>query len=158
METERVLTASLMCCVVIVCVHTEASQSGVPIVLGANGLPVSQLLIDGVRVTFMADTGHQVGESWSAALTAVNTLSLRSVYSAEQVSVGQNGGMAAAGGMSVRAGIRAGDGVQVVSGRVTVMQGADIFGKLTTDGTRLFHFIRNFFVQYFQAPSSSLIC
>jgi hypothetical protein len=106
----------------------------------------------------MADTGHQVGESWSAALTAVNTLSLRSVYSAEQVSVGQNGGMAAAGGMSVRAGIRAGDGVQVVSGRVTVMQGAGIFGKLTTDGTRLFHFIRNFFVQYFQAPSSSLIC
>ena len=108
-----------------------------PIAVGPDGRPVSQLLTDGVRVTFMSDTAHQVGERWSATLSAVNALALRSVRSVEQVAVGQYGSMAAAGGMSLRAGVRAGDGVQVTNGRVLALQGSDIFGQLKSDGTIL---------------------
>lgn len=116
---------------VLVCVHIEASRFNVPIASGP------QLLIDDVRVTFKSVAGHQVGESWSATLSAVNALSLRSVRSVERVSVGQDGGMAAAGGMALRSGMRAGDGVRVTSGQVRVLQGSNTFGQLMTDGTML---------------------
>eukprot|EP01043_Picozoa_sp_COSAG02_P001229 COSAG02_NODE_25_length_52186_cov_56.115365_3_plen_135_part_00 len=116
------------------CVHTEASQTGVPIAVRPDGRPVPQLLIDGVRVTFVSATGHQVGESWSATLSAVNALALRSVRSVERVVVGQDGSIAAGGGLALGAGMRAGDAVQVVNGRVIVLQGSDIFGQLKTDG------------------------
>ena len=99
-----------------------------------DGRPTSQLLIDGVRVTFATVSGHQVGERWSATLSAVNALALRSVHSGERFVAGQNGAVVAAGGMTFRAGLRAGDGVQVMNGRVTASQGADVFGKLKTDG------------------------
>jgi len=122
----------------LVCVHTEASQTGVPITVGPNGRPVPQMLIDGVRVTFVSTTGHQVGESWSATLSAVNALALRSVRSVERVVVGQDGSIAAAGGMALRAGMRVGNAVQVVNGRVTALQGSDIFGQLKTDGAICF--------------------
>ena len=116
------------------CVRTEASQAAVPITVGPDGRPVPQLLIDGVRVTFMSAVGHQVGETWSATLSAVNALALRSVRSVERVVVGQDGSIAAGGGMSLRAGMRAADAVQVVNGPVLALQGSDIFGQLKTDG------------------------
>ena len=122
----------------LVCVHTEASQTGVPIAVGPDGRPVSQLLIDGVRVKFMSNTGHQVGESWSATLSAVNALALRSVRSVERVVVGQDGSIAAAGGMALRAGVRVGNAVQVANGRVKALQGSDMFGQLKTDGAIFF--------------------
>ena len=123
-----------------VCVHTEASQSNVPIVLDLSGLPVAQSLIDGVSVTFLTATGHQVDESWSASLTAVNTLSLRNVLSAEHVVVGQNGAVAVEGGVVVQAGMSAADGVRVKGGRVSVLQGSAIYGQLSTNGKYLQHF------------------
>jgi hypothetical protein len=87
-----------------------------------------------VSVIFLAASGHQVEESWSATLTAVNTLSLRNVLSVEHVAVGQNGAMKIGGGVMVRAGIRARDGVRVQSGRVSVLQGSAIYGQMKTDG------------------------